>query len=212
MGRAGVRTHIVRLSVGWCRECIGKVTALLVPFLRTKLSIWKRPPFTRYASPEEEALYWKASTEAQNRLSVSNANTIPADVPLVRYYVPKLLPRYRDTLERSQEEDGEDYRISTKVVCKWHRMVFRGPVSRLVSAGTRVATYTSRTQRHPTLREAEKLMKNFSSRDRREMRRIAKMLTDEEVFVRKAAWTSEYRDIWRRYLDTKGPDIVISFE
>lgn len=67
-------------------------------------------------------------------------------------------------------------------------------------------------QLHPTLREAEKLKENYSARDRREMRRIARMQTDGEVFARKGPWTPVYRDIWRRYLETKGPDIVISFE
>ena len=55
-------------------------------------------------------------------------------------------------------------------------------------------------------------MTHFSTRDRREMRRVARMLTDEEVFARKVPWTPAYRDIWRRYLETKGPDIVVSFE
>ena len=38
------------------------------------------------------------------------------------------------------------------------------------------------------------------------------MLTDEEVFAGKLPWTPIYRDIWRRYLEMKGPDVVVSFE
>ncbi|EPS97829.1 hypothetical protein FOMPIDRAFT_1031799 [Fomitopsis schrenkii] len=184
---------VVGTKVVWCRECISMVATHWLPFLRAKLWASKRPPFCRYASPEEEARYWKTSLGAQKRLNASNANTTPADVPLVRYYVPKLLPRYRDRLERTQGQDLQDSGISPKVFCKWHHMVFRGPL-------------------HTTLREAEKLKKDYTARDHREMRRMARMLTDEEVFASKGPWTPVYRGIWRRYLETKGPDIVISFE
>ena len=129
---AGVRSRFVRTCTGWCGECISKITAHWIPSLRARLQARKRAPASRYASPEEEAQYWKASTEAHKRLNASNANTTPVGVPLVRYYVPKLLPRYRDRFKRSQEFDVQDYRISAKVFCKWHRMVFRGPVSILV--------------------------------------------------------------------------------
>lgn len=132
-GKAGTSIQLINNSAAWCRKCANRITERWFPFLRTKLLPWKRPPFIRYASPEEEARFWAASAEAQKRLDVSNANAITGDVPLVRYYVPRLLPLYRNRLER---KDAEEHRISAKVFCKWHRMVFRGPVSQVVFAVT----------------------------------------------------------------------------
>ncbi|KAH9916799.1 uncharacterized protein B0H18DRAFT_1087258 [Fomitopsis serialis] len=176
---AGATGHLVTTGVVWCKDCTSRV--------------FRCPLFSRYATLEEEARYWTSSREAQRSLGASNANSTPPDVPLVRYYVPKLLPPYRDKKDSSSLDDADEYRISAKTFCKWHRMVFRGPL-------------------HPTLKQAGKLMKNYSGRDRKEMRRIARMLTDEEVFLHKIPWTPVYRDIWRRWLETKGPDIMISFE
>ncbi|KAH9843522.1 uncharacterized protein C8Q71DRAFT_2398 [Rhodofomes roseus] len=190
--RAGVKIHVVTTGVVWCRECTSRAIQWIAS-LHAKLWKPRRPLFSRYAGPEEEARYWKTSIEAQRSLDASNANTTPPDVPLVRYYVPKSLPPYRDKMESRSVDDADEYHISPKTFCKWHRMVFRGPL-------------------HPTLKEAAKLMKNYSSRDRREMRRITRMLTDEEVFLHKIPWTPAYRKIWRRWLQTKGPDMVIAFE
>ncbi|KZT63989.1 hypothetical protein DAEQUDRAFT_679385 [Daedalea quercina L-15889] len=162
-------------------------------FLRTRLWTPRDSSLARYATPEEEEEYWNRTIEARRRLYASNANSTAANIPLVQFYVPKLLPPYRGSAGRRALDNAEEYMISAKTFCKWHHMVFCGPL-------------------HPTLKKADKLMRNYSSRDRREMRRIARMLTDEEVFARKNPWTPVYRDIWRRWLETKGPDIVISFE
>lgn len=137
VARSGVSVHVISTKVVWCKECISVVATHGITFLRTKLSAWRQSPVFRYATPEDEAQYWKASAEAQKRLNASNANITPADVPLVRYYVPKPLPRYRDRVEWTQGQDLNDYRISPKVFCKWHRMVFRGPVSFGILAGCR---------------------------------------------------------------------------
>ncbi|PCH41672.1 hypothetical protein WOLCODRAFT_24914 [Wolfiporia cocos MD-104 SS10] len=65
------------------------------------------------------------------------------------------------------------------------------------------------TQLHPTLRQAETLLRNFSNRDKREMSRIAKLRTDAEVFTQQRSWTPRYRDMWREWLERKGADIAI---
>lgn len=66
-------------------------------------------------------------------------------------------------------------------------------------------------QLHPTLTQAENLVKNYSSRDRHEMHRISRMQTDAEVFMRTVPWNPRFRAMWRDWLHTKGTDIVIVF-
>lgn len=68
------------------------------------------------------------------------------------------------------------------------------------------------TQFHPTLRQAEGLMKNYSNRDLQEIYRISRLLSDEDVFRGKGLHTTRYRDMWTSWLDTKGPDIAIVFD
>jgi len=61
-------------------------------------------------------------------------------------------------------------------------------------------------------------MKYYSNRDLREIQRIAKLLPDEQVFApkyrgagrEKAMW--KYSEIWKRWLENKGMDLVIVFE
>jgi len=170
---------------------------------------WLRPSYLRYRDPEAEAQYWKRCARDEEALQASNASTIPQNVPLVRYYVPKLLPIYRSPIV--EDPEAEEYRLSARAYCKWHRMVFPGPVSVDVHLA-RVGTNHACEQRHPTLRQAEELVKYHSSRDRREMHRIARMLTDEEVFGQTVPWNPRYRETWRRWLDTKGRDTTIVFD
>lgn len=54
------------------------------------------------------------------------------------------------------------------------------------------------------------MLKHYSNRDQREMHRISRLLTDEEVFEKKT-WTPRYRDMWEHWLDVKGPDAAIVF-
>ncbi|OBZ66556.1 hypothetical protein A0H81_13416 [Grifola frondosa] len=131
-----------------------------------------RPSYLQYHSPEDEQKYWMSSEQLRRVLQSSDANNTPRTVPLVTYYMPKLLPVYRSALEK---------------------IVFPGPV-------------------HPTIEQAARLVKHYSSRDRQEMYRISRMLTDEEVFGRTASWTPRYREMWRQWLREKGPDIAIVFE
>jgi hypothetical protein len=55
-------------------------------------------------------------------------------------------------------------------------------------------------------------MKNYSNRDLQEMYRISRLLSDEEVFRGAAKHTNRYKDMWTRWLDTKGPDVAIVFD
>lgn len=66
-------------------------------------------------------------------------------------------------------------------------------------------------QVHPTLSQANRLKINYSNRDLREMSRISRMLSDSKAFDTNRKWTAKYRNIWRNWLETRGPDIVILF-
>ena len=67
-------------------------------------------------------------------------------------------------------------------------------------------------KRHPTLAQAAERMKYHSHRDLREIQRIARLLPDDEVFHVRRSWSSKYSKMWKRWLDEKGPEIVIVFE
>ncbi|KZT33152.1 hypothetical protein SISSUDRAFT_1132725 [Sistotremastrum suecicum HHB10207 ss-3] len=107
---------------------------------------------------------------------------------LVLYHVPRLTPYWREKLERVDEGDIEarDYSIPVRAFCKWHRMVYPG-------------------SNHPTHRQAIRLMKSFSHRDLQKIYNMAKSSKD-------GAYHPKYRQIWREWLDRKGPDITIVFE
>lgn len=61
------------------------------------------------------------------------------------------------------------------------------------------------------MKEAEYLIKQFSTRDRREMKRIARQERAHDVFREDRAWTPSYRAQWKTWLATKGPDTAIVF-
>ncbi|KAI0759731.1 hypothetical protein BD413DRAFT_650737 [Trametes elegans] len=150
-----------------------------------------RPParYTRYGSAEEEG---RRALRASDAHASTGAELEGEGVPLVRYYAPRLLPVYRERAEADPE--GTEYALAPRAYCKWHRMVFRGPM-------------------HPTLREAPRQIARYSSRDRREIHRISRLARDEDVFGASGAqWTMRYAQMWRRWLDTKGPDVAIVFE
>ena len=65
---------------------------------------------------------------------------------------------------------------------------------------------------HPTLEQAKKQIKYFSSQDRREILRISRLRSDEEVFSGRATWTSQYARVWKEWLRSKPPDLAIVFE
>ncbi|GLB33146.1 hypothetical protein LshimejAT787_0100310 [Lyophyllum shimeji] len=163
---------------------------------RTRFRISQREHDTRYASPAEEERYWARAIQGQIWLSSSNAR-VKADaklvtkIPLITSYTPALLPPYRVPRARNTAHDKEYY-LSARTFCKWHRMVFPGPV-------------------YPTLQQASKLRQNFSNCERREMFRISRMLSDEVVFGRRYQWTPKYRDLWRKWRSERRPDVIVVF-
>lgn len=40
---------------------------------------------------------------------------------------------------------------------------------------------------------------------------MARLLSDEVVFKGNAEWTTQYSDMWERWLKEKGPDVAIVF-
>ncbi|ETW84666.1 hypothetical protein HETIRDRAFT_425924 [Heterobasidion irregulare TC 32-1] len=154
------------------------------------------PLHAKYASPADEQKYWAAAARGQRALAPSDARARDApQIPLVLSYVPRLLPPYRTRTRTRAHTDAEraEYALPPAAFRKWHRMVFPG-------------------KNHPSLKRAAVLLKRYSSRDRREMHRIARLLPDAAVFGASFRWTPVYRDMWTRWLDAKGPDIAIVFE
>ncbi|TBU37999.1 hypothetical protein BD309DRAFT_994742 [Dichomitus squalens] len=148
--------------------------------------------YTRYrsATQEEEEEYWKASQRLGQASQSWDGCGVAKNIPVVRYFTPKLLPIYREK-EEDDPEATEVY-LHPKAYCKWHRMVFPGPM-------------------HPTIREAPEQIKYYSSRDRREIHRISRLLPDSRAFRRELR-DKAYAKMWKNWLDTKGPDVAVVFE
>ncbi|KAK7024446.1 hypothetical protein VNI00_016297 [Paramarasmius palmivorus] len=128
-------------------------------------------------------------------------------IPLVRYYQPALPPepslkgqRRSGKRKRGSVEDvgydgtDDEYYLSSKSFCKWHRMV--NPPDSM----------------HPTLAQATKLKENFSGCDRREMHRISRMLPSEVVYSPNWRWTPRYQNMWKAWLEQKGAEFLVVFE
>lgn len=91
--------------------------------------LWPRrkPQYTIYQTPEAEQKYWDTAEKYRKRLDISDERRCKQNPPfLLRYYTPALLPAYRD--RKKTDFDSLAYTIPAKTFCKWHRMVFRGPV------------------------------------------------------------------------------------
>ena len=102
--------------------------------------------YRHYRTAEEEAEYWRSAARLRRALGASDANSASLrkrctqedededdeaknNVPLVMYYTPKLLPIYRE--EKEEDPEAKEVHVAPKAYCKWHRMVFPGPVSLL---------------------------------------------------------------------------------
>lgn len=85
---------------------------------------------------EQVDRYWVESDLYGRRLRSSDARHGGRNIhdvfssSLVTYYVPRLLPVYRSPTVT--DIDAVPYRLSARNFCKWHHMVFRGPVSTLL--------------------------------------------------------------------------------
>lgn len=64
----------------------------------------------------------------------------------------------------------------------------------------------------PSLREAEKVIRYISTRDRREIARIARLVSDEAAAQKGFSPSPVYRNLWDNWLQHKGPDLTIVFE
>ncbi|KAG1786329.1 uncharacterized protein HD556DRAFT_640436 [Suillus plorans] len=190
-------THLGRrLLRGFNRTLMDRLYhALSSTCLRVRLLLFPFPARSRcgtFPTLEAEAKYWCIAARYRRHLAQSSARRPPqetSEIPLVTYYTPRLLPQYRDV--QHPDEGSSGFSIPAKTFCKWHRMVFRGSY-------------------HPTLAQAVVRMKYYSHRDLKEMQRIARFLSDEQVLRR--PWSPKYSELWKRWLDTKGPDVVIVFE
>ncbi|KAJ7039404.1 hypothetical protein C8F04DRAFT_996952 [Mycena alexandri] len=147
-------------------------------------SLWPAKTYKTYRSALQEDQYWTTATMYGHRLQRSDARfsgskgATESAIQVVTFYIPALLPRYRQKERKAMPE----YFLSLRSLCKWHRMVFPGPG-------------------HPNISQASKLREGFSLEDRQEIHRISRMRSDELVFGAKAGkWKPKYRIIWRKWL------------
>ena len=74
------------------------------------------------------------------------------------------------------------------------------------------STYTDdHKQLHPTLKEAEHLIRRTSSLDRQEMNRIARMERSRDVFSESWVWTTKYNDRWKEWREVRGQNAGLVF-
>ncbi|KAJ7196983.1 hypothetical protein GGX14DRAFT_526491 [Mycena pura] len=158
--------------------------------------LWPARSYTTYRTTQEVDRYWAAAEVYGRRLRSSDARfggrrpEKASHIPAVTSYTPALLPYYR---QRKRKKTTE-YRLSLRAICKWHRMVFRGPW-------------------HPSIPQASRMRERFSAEDRGEIHRISRMIPDEMVFGREARkWKPKYRDIWRKWLARDHREFSVFFE
>ncbi|KAL4075547.1 hypothetical protein J3A83DRAFT_4089752 [Scleroderma citrinum] len=160
--------------------------------------------YATYPTPHSEARYWRDATRYRRRLYSGGAQmqemrggTCPrASVQLVEYYTPRLLPLYREQkTDESRQIVDDNFTISPKTYCKWHRMVIP-------------------YRPHLTLAQSSKQIKRHSPQDLREILRISRLLSNEQVvrLAKRGKYSTKYREIWESYLNRKGMDLVIVFE
>jgi hypothetical protein len=56
------------------------------------------------------------------------------------------------------------------------------------------------------------MIRYLSTRDRREIARIARLIPDEAATQKGFSPSPVYRDLWASWLQNKGPDLTIVFE
>ncbi|KAJ8076177.1 hypothetical protein PM082_022162 [Marasmius tenuissimus] len=176
-----------------------------------------------YGSVEEEERYWASARRYRRRLGESDAryqenyrresarsserlaqertreeafDDFERRIPVISGYQPALPPmRSRRGPGVERDDERQEYLLSNTAFCKWRRMV-----------------YPPGSQRPITTPRAAKLKKHHSSRDRREIRRISRLLPNEAVFSPQWTWTPVYRVLWQQWLQRKGPDTCVVFE
>ncbi|TFY63628.1 hypothetical protein EVG20_g6238 [Dentipellis fragilis] len=160
-------------------------------------NLWRRPPYSHYESPEDEQRYWDTASRWNRCLASSDARLGGSAPPAGRISL---------RISRSSQR-----MCRASFPCTANRYM----LTRRARSTTSCLTYIVNgikwciPPRLPSVRQAERRIKNLSSRDRKEIFRISRMLSDEAVFQDSFVWTPIYRDIWTRWLNTKGPDIAI---
>lgn len=201
-----------------------------------RLSLWALLPgrgccYRHYRSLTEEQRWWDESARIRaffarsdaRRHSTSGEAKGPADpecpspIPLIMSYVPRLLPQYRDHHLRP-DDAANDYELMPSTYRKWHRLVFPHEVRpanpRGRSSVKRAITteFLCSLQSQPSLREAAKMIKYISTRDRKEIARIARLVSDETAAQKGFSPSPVYRNLWESWLQHKEPDLTIIFE
>lgn len=86
------------------------------------------PPPRTYATLEDEARYWRDAERFRSR--IQDPRTHPAGgTPLVQYYTPTPPPLQRSSTPA--DPALHEYALAPRAFCKWHRMLFKGPVRSL---------------------------------------------------------------------------------
>jgi hypothetical protein len=125
--------HFVKLCLTFCWN-ICRWNVDIAPWFQW----WRKEALSRSVClRKKEERYWLESETFGRRLRFSDSRFGGSEIqkvtplPLVTYYVPRLLPVYRSPTKL--DIDAVPYRISAKIFCKWHHMVFNGPVSPIPS-------------------------------------------------------------------------------
>ena len=64
----------------------------------------------------------------------------------------------------------------------------------------------------PSRREAAKKIRYLSTRDRQEIVRIARLVSDKAAAQKGFSPSPIYQELWTSWLQCKGPDLTIVFE
>jgi len=159
--------------------------------------------YRHYRSLADEQKWWDesariraffASSDARHgRVGGISAHGCLSTVPLITSYVPRLLPAYRDHSSRRVDDAASERELTPSVYQKWHRLVYPH-------------------ENPPSRREAAKATRYLSTRDRQEIARIARLVTDEAAAPKGFTPSPVYHDLWTSWLQCKGPDLTIVFE
>lgn len=107
----------------------------MVFYKRLLVHFYKNTYYT-YPNPAAEARYWRQAAATRKQLSYSDARWSKRDSPdqvnsrgeqQVLYYVPRLLPEYREP--RSRNMDASEYRLPSQIFIDWYSLMFPGQAS-----------------------------------------------------------------------------------
>lgn len=88
-------------------------------------------PYDRYPTPRAEQKYWDSAlrwrktlyaSDARMHHSPSRSSVSESNIPLPGYFVPRLLPLYRES--REVDPESREYELRVKDFRKWRKMVY----------------------------------------------------------------------------------------